>query len=356
MPSYRGVAASPKAGRLLRLGLPRDPQAVPHLLALVVSTVATVLITRGLLAATGYPQVGGGGLHVAHVLWGGLLMLVALVALLSFAGPVARPGAAVLGGVGFGLFIDEIGKFVTSDNDYFYRPAAAIMYVVIVLLVLGVHWLHGRRPHHPTEHLAGAVDQAVSGVVGGFTPERRAQARAQLSRAAGAPGAPETAALLRVIPDDTAELFDPTHRVRQLVRMIADRFLAARATAWFAVAVLLLASIFVGLQYLVGLLLAVLPWTPGPMVTVPRLLTALSACVAAGMAGAGAWRLRRDRRYAFTWFQRATLLNLLLTRVFDYAANEFDAVGATVVDLLLLAVITAELARLRRAEHSPQGG
>lgn len=32
-----------------------------------------------LLAVAGYPQVGGGGLHVAHVLWGGLLMGVGLV-------------------------------------------------------------------------------------------------------------------------------------------------------------------------------------------------------------------------------------------------------------------------------------
>ena len=32
--------------------------------------IATVLITRAYLAATGYPQIGGGALHIAHVLWG----------------------------------------------------------------------------------------------------------------------------------------------------------------------------------------------------------------------------------------------------------------------------------------------
>ncbi|MGH3544915.1 MAG: hypothetical protein ACRDPW_03165, partial [Mycobacteriales bacterium] len=57
-------------GRLLRWGLPRDPDAVPHLVAMLVSAVATVLITRAFLALAGYPQVGGETLHVAHVLWG----------------------------------------------------------------------------------------------------------------------------------------------------------------------------------------------------------------------------------------------------------------------------------------------
>src|SRR5665647_796666 len=84
-----------RRGMLLRWGLPRDPAAPSHLAGFVVAAVVTVLLTRAFLAAAGYPQIGGGGLHVAHVLWGGLLMALAFVLLLSFAGPVARPAGAL---------------------------------------------------------------------------------------------------------------------------------------------------------------------------------------------------------------------------------------------------------------------
>src|SRR5436189_2503609 len=94
----------------------------------LVSAVATVVIIRIFLEATGYPQLGGGGLHVAHVLWGGFGMLVAMVLLLGFVAASTRHVAAVVGGAGFGAFVDEIGKFVTSDNDYFFRPTAALLY------------------------------------------------------------------------------------------------------------------------------------------------------------------------------------------------------------------------------------
>src|SRR5882757_3964535 len=112
--------------------LVRDRQAWQHLEAFVICAVVTVLITRSFLSATGYPKIGSGGLHIAHMLWGGLLLLIAQLLTLSYLGPVTKPLAAVLGGVGFRLFIDEVGKFVTADNDYFYRPAVAIMYVVFV--------------------------------------------------------------------------------------------------------------------------------------------------------------------------------------------------------------------------------
>ncbi|KWX00084.1 hypothetical protein C3Y87_00420 [Carbonactinospora thermoautotrophica] len=56
----------------------RDPDGAAHLQQFVVAGISTVLLTRAYLAATGCPQIGGGGLHIAHVLWGGLLMLVAL--------------------------------------------------------------------------------------------------------------------------------------------------------------------------------------------------------------------------------------------------------------------------------------
>src|SRR5207245_8137076 len=104
----------------------------------LVSAVATLLIIRVFLEATGYPQLGGNGLHIAHVLWGGLGMLVAIVLLLLFLSSSTRLVAALVGGAGFGAFIDELGKFVTSDNDYFFKPTAALVYVTFVLLFLAV--------------------------------------------------------------------------------------------------------------------------------------------------------------------------------------------------------------------------
>ena len=129
---------------LLRWGLPRDPRGSEHVLGFVLTTVVTIVVTRGYLQLAGFPQIGGETLHVAHVLWGGLFMAVAMVLLLSFAGPVIRAPAAFVGGIGFGLFIDEVGKFLTQDNDYFFRPAPMIMYATLVVLVIGADVL--QRP------------------------------------------------------------------------------------------------------------------------------------------------------------------------------------------------------------------
>src|SRR6202012_2430266 len=91
------------------------------------------------LAATGYPQVGGHTqLHIAHVLWGGLLLGIAMTIMMTALGSTAKFWASLMGGVGFGLFIDEVGKFLTKDVNYFFRPAIAIIYgTLITAYVLG---------------------------------------------------------------------------------------------------------------------------------------------------------------------------------------------------------------------------
>ncbi|EGD23690.1 hypothetical protein HMPREF0724_12521, partial [Prescottella equi ATCC 33707] len=170
----------------------RDAQAGALVEAFVVIGILTILVTRAYLHATGYPQIGGSTLHIAHALWGGLGMVVALVVVFSFLGALPRMVAVVAGGIGFGLFLDEVGKFVTQTNDYFFQPSVAIMYVVVVALLLVNRWIHDNRTQSSAEDLANAAGTAADGLIHGLTPERLARARRQLRRAAAAgvdPGA-----------------------------------------------------------------------------------------------------------------------------------------------------------------------
>src|SRR6266545_4529597 len=142
-----------------RLGRPtRNVDIVMLQDAFLVSAVTMILVNRLQLWATDYPQLGGGRLHIAHLLWGGLFMLLGLGILVSFVGRGLRLPAAIVGGIGFGFFIDELGKFITSDNDYFFQPSAAIIYLIFVLLYLLTRWMQRRRGFSSGEYLANAAD------------------------------------------------------------------------------------------------------------------------------------------------------------------------------------------------------
>lgn len=111
----------------------------------LISAVAAILSIRVFLHLSGYPRVGGESLHIAHMLWGGLLMLVALLLLLGYLGKPYKSAASVIGGVGWGTFIDELGKFLTHDNDYFFEPTFALIYVSFVVMYVAWERLHSRK-------------------------------------------------------------------------------------------------------------------------------------------------------------------------------------------------------------------
>ena len=103
----------------------RNLEASEYFEVFFVSAVLTILVIRLFLRLTGYPQIGNSNLHIAHMLWGGLLMLISIMILLFFLTRRVEWWAALFGVIGFGTFIDEVGKFVTQDNDYFFQPAVA---------------------------------------------------------------------------------------------------------------------------------------------------------------------------------------------------------------------------------------
>jgi hypothetical protein len=105
------------------------------------------------------------------MLWGGLLMLLALMLLLAFLNRSIEHAAAVIAGLGFGTFIDEIGKFVTSDNNYFYRPAISMIYAIFVLAYLVGRTLIGQRLLNQAEALANAVDLLARAPSGQVDPD-----------------------------------------------------------------------------------------------------------------------------------------------------------------------------------------
>ena len=122
-----------------------------YLLLTIISFAASVSLTRLFLELTGYPQLGGGKYHIAHVLWGGLLLFIGALLPLIFANRLILDISAILSGIGIGLFIDEVGKFITQSNDYFYPSAAPIIYAFFLLTVL--LYVRLKRPREKTSRI-----------------------------------------------------------------------------------------------------------------------------------------------------------------------------------------------------------
>ena len=119
----------------------------------ILSFAASVSLTRLILELTGYPQLGNSTLHIAHVLYGGVILYSASLIPLLYANRWAYTWGAILSGVGVGLFIDEVGKFITQSNDYFFPAAAPIIYAVFLMTVL----LYLRVRNQPEADIRGEL-------------------------------------------------------------------------------------------------------------------------------------------------------------------------------------------------------
>jgi hypothetical protein len=177
----------------------------------LISAVVAILGIRFYLSLTGYPRVGAGDLHIAHMLWGGVLMVMAMVLLLSTIGDVTRTYGAIIGGLGFGTFIDEVGKFVTSDNDYFYQPSVAIMYVLFIALFLVYRALASSAAASSRTYLANSFEIVRDLSVGLPSPRARKLAE-YLAKSEGAPYAVEN------LHEIAAQLKMPVYRETSIAR------------------------------------------------------------------------------------------------------------------------------------------
>ena len=343
----------------------------------LICAVATILVIRLQLWLTNYPQLAPGKLHIAHLLWGGLLMLIALGILLSYIGRAVRTPAAVIGGIGFGFFIDELGKFITADNDYFFNPTAALIYVVFIVLFLVSRAMRRRRGFSEREYLVNAIEMLAEAARHDLDERERRRALELLERADPSdPLVPRVRSLLEesaVVPEA-----GPSFLARA-AGSARDRYLRLieRPRAWKVLAAIFLLWAAASLVQILALVLSLGFALEGntPATVIERLAdrgedlsfigiaSIASSVVAGGLVIAGVYLLRRRSRLdAYRMFDRAILVQIFVTQVFAFVESEFAAVFGLSLDLLLLVTLRymmrreLELARVTPGTASASAG
>ncbi|MFP5346057.1 MAG: zf-HC2 domain-containing protein [Actinomycetes bacterium] len=190
-------------GRRLTRRFVRRLDAERYMRLMLIGFAGTLLGTRAYLALTGYPQIGGGVLHIAHALWGGLLLMVAALVPLLAANRSALVWSALVTGVGAGLFVDEVGKFITADNDYFFPAAAPIAYGVFLLCLWVYLRARRRRDLTPRAQLYAAVELLTDALDHDLSPSERVDLERHLRAAAHQAQSDELARLADTLLDLT---------------------------------------------------------------------------------------------------------------------------------------------------------
>jgi hypothetical protein len=306
----------------------RREGAEGYLFLVLVSFAVTVIGTRWFLELTGFPQIGGGDLHVAHALWGGVALFVAAVL------PIVLAGRLV------------------------YRAAAPIIYTTFLLAV--IVWLRVRRPHdpEPRAQLLGALELLEESVEGDLQrDEVRAltdRLRAAADRAPAAEQRRLAVHLLAFVNADELRIApDPVDRLGSLRagwRARADRWLGGRGLRVVIVAALLLTGIvqvWSLLSIAAGLRLD--PSQPLSALDRFQLIHLGVEAVAGALVLAGGMLVAVVGRHGLGWTLAylGLLVTITLGDLIGFYVRQFDSIVIVLGHLVLLAAVVGYRDRLR---------
>ncbi|MFC1710253.1 hypothetical protein ACFL0F_01150 [Patescibacteria group bacterium] len=318
----------------------------------LINSVLSIVAIRVFLHLTGYPQLGGGGLHIAHMLWGGLLMLIALFMLLFFLDKTTRFVAAIIGGLGFGTFIDELGKFVTSDNDYFFKPTFAFIYLIFIIIFFSIRWVIKSRPFTKKEYLVNAVEYIQYASTGDLDREKRNTMKKYLVKSGlGKKDIKDFFDLIRILQKTPSEM----GLYKKLRTKIEGYYEIVVAKKWFlklVVAIFVIRAVSVILQVLFYTYFTA--FVEDGVTKLPKLNefvsnisnynffdwgSLVSAIAVNVLIIIGLYSLRKSLKSGLVWFRRSTLLSLFVYQFFAFYHDQLLALAGVIGDILLYYVL-----------------
>jgi hypothetical protein len=300
----------------------------------LISSIVTIFVIRIFLKLTDYPQLSGAaGLHIAHLLWGGFFMALSLLLLLSFVGRGIMGTAAILGGIGFGAFIDELGKFITQDNNYFFQPTIALVYVIFILIYSISKSLEKSSTITPKEYLVNALGMVTEAVLNELDDEEKKRALLYLKKSN--PNDPLVKALkgffaeVQSIPVPPPSLFN---RIRHFTLMIYIKLTQSKLLNKLVVTILLLQS----LSSIASL--ALMYYTKQSLSFIQT--GELAASLLSGFfVIVGIIVMQKSKEKGFRIFKIAVLVSLLITQFFIFYSEQFRALFLLGLNIILLAVV-----------------
>lgn len=319
-----------------------------YLESFLVSAVTTILIIRFYLHLTNYPQVGGGGLHVAHMLWGGILMVIAIIMLLSFLNTSVKKTAAIIGGIGFGTFIDELGKFITHDNNYFFEPTIAIIYVIFVLLFLTTKFIN-KKNLTEEESLQNAFEFTRVALLE-MSQQSKQKALVFLSKCKQSD--PITLALssvLQTIQTQETKKSSITSKMYIAINSFYSRLIQKKLFTRSIVIFFILYTLY-NLYNAIDVISLYFRLEDFSLSYID-LGEFVSSIVSTLVVIIGILRLRASHFSGYSFFKIAVLISIFLTQFFDFYRNQFSALYVLVINIFVLLILQSVINQKHLLNH-----
>lgn len=308
----------------------------------LISAIVSIFVIRVYLRFTHYPKIGSGEFHIAHLLFGGFFMLASLLILLSFLNQKAAVISSILGGIGFGAFIDELGKFITADNNYFYQPTIAIIYIVFVLLFLISRFIPRYQPFSQREYLVNAIEMIKESAINDFDEDEEKRAVEYLKNCD--PNNSIVKALKKLLTQLEVEESTPPGIVSKFRRMLRIQYYRIAKSGFIINIVIILLVL-----QTVGTITEVATISINrPLLTFSDWGQLFSSILAGIFVIIGLFALRFSRVEAYRFFRISVLVMILLTEFFVFMHLGWYTIIGLLFNVFTLFVIDYAMQRDRK--------
>ena len=321
----------------------RNIEAEAYLETFLVSAVTALLTLRFYLTLVGFPQVGAGRFHLAHVLWGGTLMMAAVVILLGYLNRPVKILGALVGGIGFGVFIDELGKLLTRDYNYFFAPTAAIIYVIFIVLYLLFKFIGRDESLSENEKIINVLEFTKDSIGNDLDPDEKKRALYLLSRCD--PKNPVVDALYSMIHKFELAPAPKPGLLTKINRFLAGLYHSLVSKKWFSLSIIAFFVTHSLLSLYQVILTGIFLIRNGEVlaeietetfVDSAKFLFSMTSTIFVIL---GIIAMHRSRVAAYQMFIRAVLVSIFLTQVFVFYQNQFSALTGLIGDIIILIVL-----------------